>query len=575
MAGHSKTNGYQVRALEREARSVLREAKDLRAKLDRAMALADRQIGITEASRRAAPPLSPLLSEEGSRGLPAKASAQAGARGGAPTGPAPYGIPSSVTAPFGLPYGPMSPAQQPPQDLPEGFTPEWARGGGATAVYSVPGTPIISGFLTDVGEYNPELQGRNAMQVYEKMRRGDGQVEATLQALMLPVLSANWEVMPAAGGNGGRRTGSNGEGKDTAAKAKEVGGFVKDNLFGGLEFRTSTGGWATQSWEEVIRNALLMLPFGCAAHEDVYTVDKGMLRLRMLADLLPVTFYRFHVDDDGRTLLYLGQYGYRGARFEQVSVPADKLTVFTFRREGANFWGRSTLRPAYPHWYIKNQLYRIDAIGAERNSLGVPVIIMPPGFSKEDHDAAVNFVTQLAAHERTGVVLPNGATFEILGVRGTLKDLAPSIQHHNEQISMQALAMFMNLGRTQSGSRSLGREQTKFFMLSLQNVANKIAEQITNTTIRRLVYYNFGLDAPCPKLIAANVQARALEDIVDALTRFAQAGLIVSDYDLRAFIRKELALPEETSEGVVASKGGTAAQARTKSDEEEPAAAPA
>src|SRR5437899_3009540 len=174
MAAHSKTNGYQVRALEREARSVLREAKDLRAKLDRAMALADRQIGITEASRRAAPPLSPLLSEEGRRSLPAKASAQAGARGGAPTGPAPYGIPSSVTAPFGLPYGPMSPAQQPPQDLPEGFTPEWARGGGATAVYSVPGTPIISGFLTDVGEYNPELQGRNAMQVYEKMRRGDG-----------------------------------------------------------------------------------------------------------------------------------------------------------------------------------------------------------------------------------------------------------------------------------------------------------------------------------------------------------------------------------------------------------------
>src|SRR5437899_8791482 len=147
MAGHSKTNGYQVRALEREARSVLREAKDLRAKLDRAMALADRQMGITEASRRAAPPLSPLLSEEGKRG----------ARGGAPTGPAPYGIPSSVTAPFGLPYGPMSPAKQPPQDLPEGFTPEWARGGGATAVYSVPGTPIISGFLTDVGEYNPEL----------------------------------------------------------------------------------------------------------------------------------------------------------------------------------------------------------------------------------------------------------------------------------------------------------------------------------------------------------------------------------------------------------------------------------
>jgi hypothetical protein len=335
------------------------------------------------------------------------------------------------------------------------------------------------------------------------------------------------------------------------AQAKEIAAFIRGNLFGGLEFRTSTGGWATQTWEEVLRNALLMLPFGCSVHEDVYTIDGGMLRLRMCADLLPLTFYRFHVDEDGRTLLYLGQYGYRGARFEQVSVPADKLTLFCFRREGANFWGRSVLRPAYPHWYVKNQLYRIDAIAAERNSLGVPVIILPPGFSKEDHDAAVNFVTQLAAHERTGVVLPHGATFDILGIKGTLKDLTPSIQHHNEQISMQALAMFMNLGRTGSGSRSLGREQNKFFMLSLQNVANKIAEQITNTTIRRLVYYNFGLDAPCPRLVAANVQARALEDIVDALTKLAQAGLVVSDRGLRARIREDLALPEETQEDVV------------------------
>ncbi len=522
--GHSKTNGSQAKALRREI-GILRSAQnDLRAQLDRAVALADQQVGIRDAgfgvglSRPGTPNPNPVLRTE-----------------------------DVVGTRFGLPYGPLSPVLEPGQEVPKGFAPEWdkAQGGaGKTATFSVPGTPIISGFLTDVGEYNPELQGRGALSVYEKMRRGDGQVEATLQALTLPVLSAHWEVRPGVD-----------KSEPGYGPAKEIADFIRDNLFGGLEFRTSTGGWTSQTWEEVIRNALLMLPFGCAVHEDVYTVDGGLIRLRLLADLLPITFYRFHVDEDGRTLVYLGQYGYRGARFEQVSVPADKISVFSFRREGANFWGRSVLRPAYPHWYIKNQLYRIDAIACERNSLGVPMIIMPPGFSKEDHDAAVNFVTQLAAHERAGIVLPNGATFDILGVKGTLKDLNPSIQHHNEQISAQALAMFLNLGRTYSGSRSLGREQNKFFMLSLQNVANKIAEQITHTTIRRLVYYNFGLDAPCPKLLAANVQSRALEDLVDALTKFAQTGLIVSDLDLRAFIRRELALPEETQKSVVAIKG--------------------
>lgn len=59
----------------------------------------------------------------------------------------------------------------------------------------IPGTPIVSGFLEDTGEYNGELAGRNALPTYEKMRRGDGQVRATLAACKLPVLSARWEVI--------------------------------------------------------------------------------------------------------------------------------------------------------------------------------------------------------------------------------------------------------------------------------------------------------------------------------------------------------------------------------------------
>ena len=58
----------------------------------------------------------------------------------------------------------------------------------------IAGTPIVSGFLEDLGEYNAELAGRNAISTYEKMRRGDAQVRATLAACKLPVLSAKWDV---------------------------------------------------------------------------------------------------------------------------------------------------------------------------------------------------------------------------------------------------------------------------------------------------------------------------------------------------------------------------------------------
>jgi hypothetical protein len=427
-----------------------------------------------------------------------------------------------------------------------------------SSTLGVPGTPIISGFLEDLGEYNGELAGRNALPIYEKMRRGDAQVRATLAACKLPVLSAKWEIMPqdvsrqSSVASGASPVSSTGAGCNTQDKANEIADFVRTNLFGGLEFRTSTGGLATQNWDEVVRNALLMLDFGCAVHEDVWTVDGSSIRLRKLAARLPITLYRWHTEADGETLLALEQYGYRRGQYLNVVVPADKCCVFTYQQEGANFWGMALQRPMYPHWYVKSNLYRIDAIACERNSLGIPVFKLAPGFSQQDREAAYNFVTQLAAHEATGMVEPPGdaaSGFRIVGYEGHVRDVGPSIEHHNVMISRAALALFMDLGQAEHGSRALGKEHADFFMLALQNLADQIGLAITNSTVRRLVSYNFGDDAPVPRLVAANVQARGLADIVEALTAFAQAGLVVSEENLRSFIREELALPPESHTG--------------------------
>jgi len=449
--------------------------------------------------------------------------------------------------------------------------------GDLAKVFGVAGTAITSGFLRDLGEYNGELLGLGAIRTYEKMRRGDAQVRATLAACKLPVQSAKWEVVPS------RRqtadsiqasspstvyrlpsTSSTGAGRNTQAKAKEIAAFVKDNLFGGLEFRTSTGGWSTQNWDEVVRNALLMVDFGCAVHEEVWTVDGDRIRLRKLASRLPLTFYRWHTEADGETLLALEQYGYRGGRFLNVLLPADKMALFTYNREGANFWGIALQRAMYPHWYVKSQLYRVDAIACERNALGVPVWRLPKGFSKEDRDAAFNFVTQLAAHEATGAVEPPGEPsdgFRVVGYQGHLREALPSIEHHNIMISRAALALFMDLGTTtEHGSRSVGETHGDFFLLALQNLADQVAWEIESTAIRRLVDYNFGEDAPLPHLVVANVQARSLAAITEALTKLATAGLVVSESNLRGFLRAELALPDEGPRDVVAIRGETVAE---------------
>ncbi len=394
----------------------------------------------------------------------------------------------------------------------------------------LPGTPIFHGFLEDFGEYNPQLEGLTAIRTYEKMRRSDAQVAATLLACELPIRAAHWDVMPAS----------------SAAFDREIAKFVKDNLFGGLEYVSPAGVKTTQCWDDVLRNALLMLPFGAAAHEEIYAVDGNRVRLARLAARLPVTFYRWITDVDGETLLALNQYGYRNANFESVEIPADRLAVFTFNKEGANFFGRSMLRPAYMHWYIKHSLYRIDAIAGERNGLGIPTIEQAPNASREDRLAAQSWVTQLAAHEKTGIALPAGWKLTLQGVQGQVRDLFNSIEHHNIEISRTALAFFMNLGQssTSSGNRSLGQEMTDFFFLAVQATADQIARTITATAIQRLVDYNWDGVKQYPTLVVSSLRARSFEQTLAALSQLATAKVMAPYPELAQHIARELGLPQ-------------------------------
>ncbi len=420
---------------------------------------------------------------------------------------------------------------------------ERGRASAETLPTGLSGTPIFHGFLEDFGEYNPMLQGLAAIRTYEKMRRSDAQVAATLLACELPIRAANWDVLPAS----------------DSTMDREIAQFVKNNLFGGLEYVSPSGVKTTQCWDDVLRNALLMLAFGAAAHEEIYAVDGNRVRLARLAARLPITFYRWITDVDGETLLALNQYGYRNSNFESVEIPVDRLAVFTFNQEGANFFGRSMLRPAYMHWYIKNQLYRIDAIAGERNGLGVPTIEQGPNGSREDRLAAQAWVAQLAAHEKTGLALPAGWKFTLQGVQGQVRDLFNSIQHHNIEISRTALAFFMNLGQgaRSSGNRSLSQEMTDFFFLAVQATADQIARTISATAVKRLVDYNWDGVGRYPVLEVSNLRARSLDATLTTLGQLATANVMTPYPELAQHIARELGLPQPPKTGVGNQEPGT------------------
>ena len=381
----------------------------------------------------------------------------------------------------------------------------------------ITGTPMFGGYLRDMGEYNADLEGLSGFRIYEKMRRSDAQVAATLAAMKLPLRAAEWTVA---------------EPQGATAVEKEATQFIRDELFE-----------REIELDAVIENALLMLDFGCAAHEDIWQIEGGRVRLKNLAPRLPATFQWFIVDAD-ENLVGVEQYGTKADTYLTATVPAEKLVLFTFAQEGANFAGRSVLRPMYQHWYIKSQLYKVDAIASERNGMGVPLVIMGDQAKKEDRQAALDWVQKLCAHERTGLVLPNGWAFSLEGVKGNLRDPKETIAHHNMMISMAGLAMFMQLGQTESGNRALGNVLGDFFGMALQATAKRIERALNFGTITRLVDYNFEGVKKYPYIVAQDILALRFQDALAALKDLADAELVRPDDDLEAWLRQAMGLPK-------------------------------
>ena len=91
--------------------------------------------------------------------------------------PAPHPPNPTMSTPSGLPVAPLHPVPMTPAPEPISLQDYTARiEQGWVPVMGLPGTPITAGFIRDLGEYNPKLEGINGIWTYQEMRRGDGQV---------------------------------------------------------------------------------------------------------------------------------------------------------------------------------------------------------------------------------------------------------------------------------------------------------------------------------------------------------------------------------------------------------------
>jgi hypothetical protein len=381
------------------------------------------------------------------------------------------------------------------------------------AAIGVAGNRTSSGI--DTGEYLRTLAGASGRTIFDQMRRSDPSIKSALQAIELPIRKAKYTVAAAS----------------DKAQDKEIAEIIEANLLRGMSI----------TWDDTLRHALLSHPFGFSILEKVWELKDGKAYLAKLDPRLPQSMTdssQWGWDKKTGELLTIKQRAQNGQTYD---LPIEKLLVFTCEKEGDNWEGVSVLRPCYKPWKIKDDLEKINVINHDRHGVGIPVATMPEGV-KADSSAwaeSEKALEDLCANEKSHLLMPFGTSVTLLGGANTTPDTLASIKFYDELIPKVVFAQFINLGTTQTGSRSLGDSFIDFFLMSLQARAEYICEVINRFLIREYVDYNWEVKE-YPVFQVGLI--RELDPFT--LSELVKAGVMSKDLETENMLRRNMRLPE-------------------------------
>lgn len=383
-----------------------------------------------------------------------------------------------------------------------------------------------------IRELVPDLASSySRLLTYTKMMNDAG-VDVSMRAAKTPVLGADYFVEP----------------YSNSDQDKLIADFVEGNLIGGM----------SAPFANSLEDILHMYEDGYAVLEKVYYEQqwsssqtganaKTYTMLKKLGVRHPSTVTDIEYDNNGGPVR-LTQNAIQADK-SAVDKPIDftKLLIFTFGKRGGDLTGRSLLRTAYPHWFYKTHLYKIDAIQKERHSLGVPKGKLLPGYTQADREALRTLLRNLHANEEQYMVLPPSIEVEFAEIHGNLVDVLMSAKEHNVMILMNVMAQFLALGFEGSGGgRATGGAQTDIFMKALRYVANYIADVFNMYLIPELVIYNFPT-TNFPKLRVRNIgETRDLQMLGAGIANLFSQGALSSTLETENWIRKVFDMPPIT-----------------------------
>lgn len=373
----------------------------------------------------------------------------------------------------------------------------------------------------------PELQWPACIPTYSRMRRSDPQIVSVLRAVALPVRRTRWYLDPNDAPDEVVEQVSEDMGLPIAGSDKPPTPPVRSR--------------DRFSWAQHLVNVMEMLPFGHAFFEQLLRIDDaGFARLRKLGYRPASTLAAINVAADGG-LVSIEQKpppGWTGT--DNPTIPVTRLVAYSHERVGGNWRGQSLLRPAYKPWILKDRSLRVGTGTIERNGMGMP--LYTGAETDETLDVGLELARRWTSSATGGGAIPNGAKLDLVVPNGTLPDALPWVEYQDSQIARAVLAHFLNLG-TQTGSWALGTTFADFFTLSLQNLAQHIADVTSQHVIEDLVDVNWGVGVRAPLLKFDEIGSRQVAT-AQAVKLLVDGGILTADEALESAMRSTLGLPQ-------------------------------
>jgi hypothetical protein len=324
-------------------------------------------------------------------------------------------------------------------------------------------------------------------------------------------------------------------------------------------------------WRDVVNNAVSPIYRGFALAEPVfkrdakdraYTMERlaepgrrpvwretdrfeeGHHVLRDLSPRRPASIQEWLQHPDG-TFAGIQQEGIAddsGRSSSDITIPSDRLCLWTFGGDGAEWRGVPLYRPAYMLWKARKILVRMGVIMSERLGVGVPIgkqtlaSYGDPAQAKRDWANVTDALKRYRGGTQAYMAVPYGFDVSIL------ESSLPAAGHILElykwlgvEIHIIGQTVHLVQGQTSVGTYGMREGQASDFRATLNPLLENIADVINRSVVRPLVDLNWADVRRYPTLTVGDQQTGSTKQDLEAYEIAVRSGMPTQPEDFEAF----------------------------------------